>query len=195
MKTAKLAKPRLWRLTVDEYDRLTRQNMFRNMRVELIEGRVIEMPPQMEPHAIAVILGGEVARRSFGEGFTVRQQMPLGIGKGSKPEPDIAVVPGGPRASLGGGAPKSAVLVIEVSDSTLRYDRGKKASLYAKCGIGDYWIVNLVDRQLEVYRDPMADPAHKWGYRYNSIQILKSGDAVAPLAAAQASIAVNDLLP
>ena len=153
------------------------------------------MPPQMEPHAVGVILGVVVAQRIFGADFTVRHQMPLGLGKRSKPEPDIAVVPGGPRASLQTGVPTSAVLLIEVSDTTLRYDRGKKASLYAKWGLADYWIVNLVNRQLEVHRDPTADPAHKWGYRYNSIQIFMPGAAVSPLAAPQSRIAVTELTP
>ena len=97
MKTANLAKPRLWRYTVDEYDRLVRRKRLPRCAVELIEGRVIEMPPQMEPHAIGVILGGEITRRIFGAGFTVRQQMPLGVGKHSKPEPDISVVAGTAR--------------------------------------------------------------------------------------------------
>jgi len=195
MKTAHLVKPQLWRYTVEEYDRLVRHNMFRDARVELIEGKVIAMPPQMEPHAVGVILAGEVMRRAFGEGFTVRQQMPLQLGNRSKPEPDVAVVTGGPRASLKSGAPAAAALIIEISDATLRHDRGKKALLYARSGFADYWIVNLVDRQLEVHRDPIADPATKRGFRYNSIQVLKPGEAIAPLAAPGASVAVNDLLP
>ena len=71
----------------------------------------------------------------------------------------------------------------------------RKASLYAKGGFADYWIVNLIDRQLEVHRDPIADPTHKWGFRYNSVQIFKPGDVVSPFAAAQSSVAVSELLP
>ena len=159
MNTVKPVKPRLWRYTVEEYDRLTSRNVFRDARVELIEGRIIEMPPQREPHAVGVMLGVEAMRRVFATGFTLRPQMPLRLGKRSKPEPDIAVVAGEPRDSLQTGPPTSAALVIEVSDTTLRYDRGKKASLYAKEGFTDYWIVNLVSRQVEVHREPMADPA------------------------------------
>ncbi len=93
------------------------------------------------------------------------------------------------------GTPTSAVLIIEVSDTTLRFDRGKKASMYAKQGIADYWIVNILGRQIEIHRDPIMDPSHKWGFRYNSIQIFKPGDTVSPLAASGVSVGVDELLP
>jgi Uma2 family endonuclease len=86
-------------------------------------------------------------------------------------------------------------LVIEISDSMLSYDRNRKASLYAAGGIQDYWIVNLVDRQLEVRRIPVQDPGQPFGARFASATVHQPGDRVAPLAAPQSAIAVADLLP
>ena len=86
-------------------------------------------------------------------------------------------------------------MVVEVSEATLGFDRVPKASLYASANVADYWIVNLVQRQLEVYRDPVADSTQLFGFRYNSRTILDPPDTVSPLAAPQASITVADLLP
>ncbi len=86
-------------------------------------------------------------------------------------------------------------MVVEVSEVTLGFDRDRKANLYASAQVADYWIVNLVRRQLEVYRDPIADNTQPFGFRYASRTILDSPDVVSPLAAAQASITVADLLP
>jgi Uma2 family endonuclease len=84
---------------------------------------------------------------------------------------------------------------VEIALSTLALDRGEKASLYARAGIADYWIVNLVDNVLEVYRDPRADPAALHGWRYGSTAILRAGDVVVPLALSDRTIPVSDLLP
>jgi len=111
----------------------------------------------------------------------------------SDAEPDISVVPGTPRDYT--EHPTGALLVVEVSETTLAYDRGRKGSLYAAAGIQDYWIVNLVDRQLEVYRDPVPDPNESSGFRYNTRTVFLSGQSASPLAAPAASIAVADLLP
>ena len=188
-------RPIPWRLTIERYDRMTELGWFNDQRVELIEGKIIQMPPQLEPHFAALNLAGAAARRAFGDGFYVRLQGPLLQGKLSKPEPDVAVVPGTERDYVAKGTPVDALLIIEVSDATLRYDRGRKASLYARHGIADYWILNLVDRQLEVHRKPIRDPAYRYQYRYASIQILKPGDSVSALAAPNSKITVAELLP
>ena len=90
--------------------------------------------------------------------------------------------------------PTTALLVVEVSDSSLARDRAIKGSLYAAGGVADYWIVNLVQRQLEVYRDPIADPAAFFGAHYATRVILIPGDHVVPLAAPSVKILVADLL-
>jgi Uma2 family endonuclease len=91
--------------------------------------------------------------------------------------------------------PTTALFIVEISDTTLSHDRNRKGSLYAAARIQDYWIVNLVDRQLEVYRDPVPDPAQPFGMSYSQRTILAPGDTVSPLALPQAQIAVADLFP
>src|SRR5665213_305477 len=167
MKTIESSHIQEKRWTLREYDRLLAKGFFRNARVELIEGRIIKMAAQYEPHVASVSLTAKAVERAFGDGFWVRRQNPLRFGSRSKPEPDAAVVAGNENDFINSGTPTTALLVIEVSDSSLNYDRGRKASLYARYGIADYWIVNVVDRQLEVYRDPIADPLHRFRFRYD----------------------------
>jgi Uma2 family endonuclease len=133
-------------------------------------------------------------RLAFGSGYWVRVQGSLDLSPHGIPSPDLAVTPGSYHEA-GKTIAKAALLVVEVSDTTLAYDRYHKSSLYAAGGIADYWIVNLVQRQLEVYRDPVADSTQPFGFRYNSRTILDPPDKVSPLAAPQASITVADLLP
>ena len=182
-------------MSVSRYDRLTELGWFDDQRVELIEGKVIRMPAQAEPHVAAIGRAVRVVLPIFGQGFYVRVQAPLVQGRYSKPEPDLAVVRGSEAEYLAHGTPTTALLVIEVSEATLDQDRGRKAAIYARSGIADYWIVNLVDRQLEVHRDPVADPKHRFRFRYADVRIVKPPGVVAPLAAPHASIAVADLLP
>lgn len=164
---------------------------FQGQHVELIEGRVIEMPPQTELHYGTICLVSEVLRSVFGEGFFVRPQGPMSVGKSSDPEPDVAVVRG--SASDFVDHPTTAILAVEVSLTTLPYDR-RKAGLYAKAGVPEYWIVNLTKRQLEVRREPLADDTQPFGFTYRTTTIFNVGETVTSLAAT-ASIAVSDLLP
>ena len=186
--------PKTRRWTVDEYYRLADHGFFIDQRVELIAGRIIEMAPQKDPHAVAILLGHQALSGAFGEGYVVRCRLPLHLSSNSEPEPDFAVLAGGPRDFLGKGHPRTALLVVEISDTTLRYDRRKKAGLYAKAGIEDYWIVNLIDRQLEVHRKPVADRGHPFGHRYADVSFVGGSDAVIPLAIPVA-VAAADLLP
>jgi Uma2 family endonuclease len=186
--------PRPYRWTREEYLQMIDLGWFADKRVELIRGEVIEMPSQYDLHLAAIIKGLDALRLAFGSGYTVRPQGSLDLSPHGIPDPDLAVTAG----SLAGVArtiAKSALLVVEVSDSSLAYDRNHKAPLYAAGGIADYWIINLVQCQLEVYRDPVADSTQLFGFRYNSRMILDPADVVSPLAAPQASIAVADLLP
>jgi Uma2 family endonuclease len=184
-----------WRWTVEKYDWAYRLGWFAGQRVELIEGRVLRMPPQLEPHVVAVVKSDQAAARAFGEGYTVRRQAPIVFGRRSKPEPDVAVVPGLLEDTLRGGCPRSALLIIEVSEKTLAMDRTRKLALYAKNSIQDYWIVNLVDWQLEVYRQPTRDTASRHGYAYAEKCVLQLGQEVSPLARPAARINVAELFP
>jgi Uma2 family endonuclease len=156
-------------------------------RVELIDGEIVNMVPQGSLHATALQLAEEQLRAVFAATHAVRVQMPLALDDASEPEPDLAVVVGGPR-DYRDAHPSSAVLVVEVADTTLVFDREQKQRLYARAGIEEYWIVNLTARQLEVRRDPR-------GESYASSATLQTGDSVAPLAAPDRRIAVSDLLP
>jgi len=108
--------------------------------------------------------------------------------------PDVAVVPGTFRDYVI-GHPSQPVLVVEVSESSLALDREHKGSVYARARVADYWMVNLVDRVLEVYREPIGDQAAPFGWRYRSIEVLEPSASVAPLAVADARLLVADLLP
>jgi Uma2 family endonuclease len=163
-------------------------------RVELIEGEIITMTPQESPHAAAGGLVEEALRVAFGPGFHVRSQRPLSLGLDSDPEPDAAVVRGTLRDYVK-AHPTTAILVVEVSDTTLAFDRGRKSALYARAGIPEYWIVNLVDRILEVHRDPGPLPHDPSEFGYRSIRRHAPSEAVTPLASPGRAVRVADLLP
>jgi Uma2 family endonuclease len=189
------AEPRPYRWTRDEYYKLSEAGFFQDRRVQLIDGEIIEMSAQLNVHAASITLTQRALDLAFGPSFWVRVQMTLDLSPVFVPDPDLAVVPGSPRGVTSRNNPTTALLIVEVSDSSLGLDRNRKGSLYAQANIADYWIVNLVQRQLEVYRNPIADPAHPYGFRYADRTILDPGDSIAPLAAPQANVAVADLLP
>lgn len=166
--------------------------MFHGQRVELVGGKVVTMSPQRDTHVISVSLTAKAVGSAFGPGFWARTQAPLNLGRHDDPEPDVVVVVGSERDYIGSDNRIQPLLVIEVSDTTLAFDRGRKARRYARAGIADYWIVNLQDRRLEVYRNPVLQGRR---YRYQSIQSLGEQDVVSPLAKPAATIRVSDLLP
>ena len=133
---------------------------------------------------------GELLRGAFGPGYWVRMQGPLDLPMDSVPEPDVAVVKGTLEEYR--AHPTTALLAVEISDSTLRLDR-RKASLYAASGIADYWLVNMGQSQLEVYRDPVPDANEEFEYRYSSPIILKRLDVIIPIAFPQVTIRVEDI--
>jgi Uma2 family endonuclease len=186
--------PRPYRWSREQFFQMLDLGWFQDERVELIGGEVIEMAAQLDLHLASITASQDALRLAFGSGYWVRAQGSLDLSPHGIPSPDLAVVAGSYQGA-GRTIAKSALLVVEVSDTTLSYDRYHKMSLYAAGGITDYWIVNLVQSQLEVYRDPVADSTQVFGFRYNSRTILDPPDKVSPLAAPQASITVADLLP
>jgi Uma2 family endonuclease len=182
------------RWTKDEYHRLGELGFFQGQRVELIEGRLMVQSPQNPSHATALLQVAGLLQQHFVRGHHVRPQLPLDLGAASEPEPDVAVV-AGTIAQYRTAHPTSAVLIVEVSDTTLSYDRRRKGSLYARAGIADYWIVNLPRQRLEVYRGPVPDPRRPYGHRYSSRIDLAAPATVSPLALPQAVLPVADLLP
>lgn len=176
------------RWTREDYERLAESGFFHpDERVELIDGIIYEMSPQTSRHSSTILAAQEALQRAFPEGFSLRIQMPLDLSAHSKPEPDLAVVPGHWRDYLN-AQPTTAVLIVEVSDSSLGLDREAKRMLYAEAQIPEYWILDTKAKQLEVCR-------HSGNGDYRSRTILTPGDSITPLAAPDASIPVADLLP
>lgn len=168
-------------------------------KLELIGGQVTaegmrDKMPHSSAHYTAVYRTERLLSQLFGKGHVVRSQAPLSLGADSDPEPDVAVVSGAPE-DYAEHHPSTAVLVVEVSISTLRFDRGAKMSLYASAGITEYWILNIAERVLEVYREPIPSADDPFGYRYASTFRVPEGSAVTPVAAPAANIPVLDLLP
>ena len=187
------AKLRRW--TRVEYDRLIDIGIFLpGDKVELLGGQLCVSEPQNSPHAAAICLAEEALRQAFAGGWSIRVQLPIALDQESEPEPDLTVVPGGPRDYLA-DHPARPVLVLEVADSSLALDREHKGSLYARARLREYWIVNLADRVVEVYREPGPDVTAVYGWAYRSLQRLSAEQSVTPLAAPTARIAVADLLP
>ena len=180
--------------TVNDFERLFDAGFFPpDARLELIEGEIWKKMTQNEPHAVALSLA-EFALSGVFAGCYVRTQQPMILGETSKPEPDLAVVTGVPRDYLA-AHPSSAELVVEISYTTLVPDQTTKAALYARAQIAEYWIVNLVDRTLEVRRQPSPMEGELLGHGYRSTQILLPGESIAPLGTPASVIGVDELLP
>jgi Uma2 family endonuclease len=183
------------RWTRVEYDRLIDFGVLQEDEpVELLGGQVIVAEPKGSRHSTAVGLTADALRAAFGAGWVIRVQDPVALDDESEPEPDVVVVPGQHRAYLA-AHPERPALVVEVAESSLAFDRRFKSGLYARAGVSDYWIVNVVDDALEVHRGPVADPAAEFGWRYGSIQTLRAGASISPLSRPDLIIPVADLLP
>jgi len=190
-----VSEPQTRRWTKAEYYQMAKLGWFRGQRVELIDGQVVVMTPQKPRHYAVLDRTAEVLRLVFGDGYWIRTQAPLDLGEITEPEPDVSVVRGRREDFENASAhPDQAELVVEVSEASLAYDRNRKGSLYACRGIRDYWIANLVDRQLEVYRDPIADESQEFGYRYKTLKVLKPGESVTALALPGMTLEVSDFL-
>jgi Uma2 family endonuclease len=178
-----------------EYERLVDRGIFQpGDRIELIDGLLLVSEPQSSPHYTAIQLVERVLARAFGDGWNVRTQAPIALDDVSEPEPDVAVVRGGVR-DFATAHPVDPVLVVEVAASSLAFDREHKASLYARAGRPEYWIVNLIDRVLEVRREPQREPSAPYGWDYALVDALGPMELVAALGAPGVEILVRDLLP
>ena len=183
------------RWTRQEYDRMIEAGVLTpEDRVELIEGEILTMTPQGTAHFTAMSLAQEALRAAVGPAFHVRTQGALALGSASEPEPDIAIV-GGKVRDYRDHHPASAVLVIEIADSSIVHDREDKGSLYARFGIPEYWIVNLPERVIEVYRDREPEERARFGWRYRRVERYSAGDIIVPATLPGARMAVADLLP
>jgi len=183
-----VAVPTPHRFTREEYYRMGEAGLFAEERVELLGGEIITMPPQNPSHAGTTSGLGTVVIRLLGANFTVRIQAPIVLNDWSEPEPDIAVCRLDPDSYRHAHPTASDVLlVIEVAETTLAYDRGRKVAAYAGSGIPEYWIVNLIDLRIEVFSAP--DPATQL---YRRERFVVSGDTL--LLPGGVSLAVADVL-
>ncbi|HEY7157562.1 MAG TPA: Uma2 family endonuclease [Gemmataceae bacterium] len=183
------------RFSVAEYHKLIEIGILtEDDNLELLDGYLVHKMSRNPPHDAALQLIQETLPRLLPAGWCLRMQSAITLSR-SEPEPDAAIVRGNARTySTHHPGPADIGLVIEVADSTLDGDRIDKGRIYAEAGIACYWIVNLVDRQIEVYTLPSgATAAPAFAQR----QDHPLGDDVALLldAAAVANIPVRDLLP
>ena len=183
----------LHRITVDEYERIIASGALEDPgRVELIDGFMVDKMGKNPEHNYSTKETLKALDKRLPAGWTWRQEQPVRIPAYDEPEPDVAIIRGS-DADYRRRIPTAAdvALLVEVSDSTLAQDRGLKLTAYARDGIPVYWIVNLVDRQVEVYSRPT-----KAG-RYRSHKDNKPGEQVPVVIAGQqlAPIAVEDILP
>jgi Uma2 family endonuclease len=183
------------RWTRAEYDRMIEVGVFRSGDpVELLGGELIVGEPQGAAHHTAIGLIEDALRAALGPGWVIRSQGPIALDDESEPEPDVAVARGA-RRDYSREHPSRPALVVEVAESSLRLDREYKGSLYARAGLTDYWVLDLADLVLEVYRDPVADPGAPFGWRYATTARLVADAHVVPLAAPTVRLRVSDFLP
>jgi len=174
--------------SVAEYHRMVDAGILtEDDRVELLEGVIVLMSPQKEPHAQAIEVLTEALVLKVSGRYRVRPQLPLTLGDSSEPEPDLAVVPlpepGAPALNR-----RAALLVIEVAGESLRKDRLAKSRIYARAGIPEYWIVNLEERCIEVSRDPDAEAGV-----YRASSKASPGDELRSSAVDGVAVTVADL--
>lgn len=168
-----------------EYERLAELGVFEGERVELIDGVVVQMSPHGPSHDSAVSRLNRVLMRALADRAEIRIQSAYAAGDSSEPEPDVAVVPLGDYERA---HPSEAYLLIEVAESSLKKDRGVKASLYAASNVTEYWVVDLVDRAIHVFRGPAAGG-------YADASIARRGDVLAIARFSDVSVPVDVILP
>jgi Uma2 family endonuclease len=171
------------RFSVSEYDRMIDTGILKeNDRVELIRGDIVAKMPIGDSHVACVDTLNRLFVRATGDDVIVSIQNPVRLAD-SEPEPDVVL-----KRTRGKPGPADILLVVKVADDSLDYDRETKAPLYAENGIAEYWIVNLVDRCLEVHRGPRPDGT------YADVRTLRPGDQADVAALPGISVPVADVV-
>ena len=168
-------------ITSAEYHAMGEAGLFQDERVELIEGVIVRMAPRGEPHDATIERLNELLLPPLVGRARVRIQLGFAASEYSEPEPDVAVVP---RDEQRTDHPARATLLVEVSASSLRFDRGTKAAVYARAGVPEYWVVDLVNRRVVRHRAPGRA-------RYGKRDEIASG--ALPLPTLRAEISLADL--
>jgi Uma2 family endonuclease len=168
------------RWTREEFRRLYESGFFDpEERVELIEGEIVIMTPPGPEHTDPILYGTPLLVGLYGGTHLVGVQVPLNLGLISEPQPDFSLVA---KGSVSRGAlPTTADLVIEVSYSSLAYDRKEKLELYAKAGIPEYWIINVAKREVEAFRDPGPGQESPGVYTFACRTLYLPEQAIQPL--------------
>lgn len=176
--------PRPWRCTPDEFERFVEAGFFTGSQYQLIRGEIVDMGKEGPRHFALTLVLMDALREAFGAGYHVRPAGPLRIDD-SRPEPDAAVVPGSARDYIG-NHPATALLAVEISETSLQYDMTTKAELYATAGIPEYWVLDLEGKVLHVYREPqpLAEALAATAYRVHTEH--RPGESVQPLHAPNA---------
>jgi Uma2 family endonuclease len=182
--------PRLF--TVDEYYKMAEAGILRpEERVELIEGVVVTMSPIGDPHVIAVVRLTRIFGSRLLTQVDISVQNPVRLGPQIDPEPDIAVIRRGEADPQPGRfnypATGDVVLLVEVSESSLEYDTGEKAHLYARHGLPELWVLDLTGDRLIVHRDPTPDG-------YANVRVLARGESISPLAFEEITFMADEIL-
>ena len=175
------------RFTVHEYHKMAEAGILHeNDRTELIDGEIVEMSPIGGRHALCVSLLNRLLVRSVGERALVSPQNPVRLDELHEPQPDLTVI----RDRAYGRSlptPEDTLLLIEVSDTTLAYDRNVKLPIYARAGIPEVWIVDVNGNRLERHTDPSGD-------LYRRVELVRSGEALASTTFPDLTFAVDDVL-
>ncbi len=181
------------RVTVAEFHQQWEEGRFEGRKPMLLDGEVFEMPMPGPKHSMGIGLAQHVLTKIFGTEYWLRPQLPLPLNLWSDPVPDWAIVEGSPRSYA--LHPTSALLVVEVADSSLQIDSGIKAALYAAGLIADYWVIDTNNRKLIVYRSPQANTTNPRQSSYADVVTYDETASVSPLAMPGAVVLVFDMLP
>lgn len=177
------------RFTVDDYYRMAAAGILASTdRVELIEGEIVEMSPIGDRHAMSVNRATMIFARGLGDRVVVSVQNAAHMDRYNEPQPDVVLIR--PREGFYGTGhpnPEDVVLLLEVSETTLRFDRTVKLPVYARNGIQEVWIVDLKNEAIHVHREPKAK-AYSW------IETRKRNESISPQAFPDFTIKVDDLL-
>jgi Uma2 family endonuclease len=176
--------------TVQDYHRMTELGLLdESERTELIGGQVILMAAKGTLHVVALSLLANLLENCLGTRALIRTQDPIQLNNYSEPEPDLAIVQGAILDYLTHHPEPSEIYwVVEVSDTTLRTDCRVKDKVYALFGITEYWVLDVINRQLHVFREPTASG-------YTSQVVLTESASVTPLAFPEVSLLLQDMLP
>lgn len=179
-----IAQEQLLRIKRVEYDQLAALGVLGDERVELIYGLMVRKSTQDPRHFDAIDRMAEALMSRLAGRARVRVQGPFAASEDSEPEPDVALVPLGDYSRE---HPQRALLVVEVANTSLTFDRRTKARLYAECGVPEYWIVNVVDRVFEVHTDPA-------GSRYANVVTVDADGTVTPRDFPDVIVRVADVI-